>query len=79
VFFARQGKALTRSRTASDYQPGDLVSWRLTGSNLPHIGVVSTQIGALSRRPLIAHNIGAGTQIEDCLFAWPMTGWFRWA
>jgi uncharacterized protein YijF (DUF1287 family) len=79
VFFTRQGKALTRSRRASEYLPGDLVSWRLTGTNLPHIGVVSTQTSALTHQPLIAHNIGAGTQIEDCLFAWPMTGRFRWA
>jgi uncharacterized protein len=79
VFFTRQGKALRPSRAAGDYQPGDLVSWRLTGTNLPHIGVVSTRRDRSSGRPLIAHNIGAGTQIEDCLFAWPMTGRFRWA
>jgi uncharacterized protein len=79
VFFTRRGKALPASRNATDYLPGDLVSWRLTGTNLPHIGVVSTKRSAFSQRPLIAHNIGAGTQIEDCLFAWPITGWFRWA
>ena len=27
--------------------------------------------------PLVAHNIGAGTQEEPCLFDWPMQGWFR--
>jgi len=25
----------------------------------------------------VAHNIGAGTQIEPVLFSWPMNGWFR--
>lgn len=79
VFFTRRGKALKPSMDDRLYQPGDLVSWRLTGSNLPHIGVVSTRRALFDARPLIAHNIGAGTQIEDCLFDWPITGWFRWA
>ena len=29
--------------------------------------------------PLIIHNIGAGTQQEDRLFAWPITGHYRFA
>jgi uncharacterized protein YijF (DUF1287 family) len=28
-------------------------------------------------QPLVAHNIGAGTREEPCLFDWPMCGWFR--
>lgn len=79
VFFTRRGKALPLSKDDTLFQPGDLVSWRLSGSNLPHIGVVSTRRSRFDARPLIAHNIGAGTEIEDVLFAWPMTGWFRWA
>ena len=27
--------------------------------------------------PLIIHNIGSGTQEEDCLFAFPLTGHYR--
>ena len=49
------------------------VSWRLPG-NLPHIGIVSTKVGLVSRRPLLVHNIGAGSQLEDVLFAWPRQG-----
>jgi uncharacterized protein len=29
-------------------------------------------------RPLVIHNIGAGTQIEDILFAFPITGHYRY-
>jgi uncharacterized protein YijF (DUF1287 family) len=83
VFFARQGAALPVSRNASDYRPGDLVTWRLPG-NLPHIGLVSERraddaAGATHEaRPLILHNVGAGAQLEDVLFAWPVTGHYRY-
>jgi hypothetical protein len=30
-------------------------------------------------RYLVVHNIGAGTQIEDVLFAYTVTGHYRWA
>jgi uncharacterized protein len=75
TFFRRKGGSLNASRQAADYLLGDVVSWRLTGSGLPHIGVVTTRRRA--RAPLIAHNIGAGVQIEPVLFDWPVEGWFR--
>lgn len=77
TLFRRRGGAKTISRAAADYRPGDIVSWRLTGSGLPHIGVVTRK--RQGDQPLIAHNIGAGTQEEPCLFDWPMKGWFRFA
>ena len=75
TYFRRKGGAKTLSTVAADYRAGDIVSWRLSGGGLPHIGVVTrkTQGG----QPLIAHNIGAGTREEACLFDWPMSGWFR--
>lgn len=75
TYFKRKGGARTLSKVAADYLPGDIVSWRLTGGGLPHIGVVTRK--TRSRQPLIAHNIGAGTREEPCLFDWPMSGWFR--
>ena len=75
TLFKRRGGALTISSTAGDYKAGDIVSWRLTGNGLPHIGVVTRNTRA--GQPLIAHNIGAGTQEEPCLFSWPIKGWFR--
>lgn len=75
TFFTRAGAKLAKSDDRALYQPGDLVSWRIP---VPHIGVVSTRRDAGSGRPLMVHNIGAGSRIEDVLFAWPIQGWFRY-
>lgn len=75
TLFKRKGGAKLISDKAGDYLAGDVVSWRLTGSGLPHIGVVTRK--RQNGQPLIAHNIGAGTREEACLFSWPMSGWFR--
>lgn len=75
TFFTRKGAARAASGDPALYRAGDVVSWRLTGSGLPHIGIVTRR--SIQGEPLIAHNIGAGTQIERCLFAWPMKAWFR--
>ena len=75
TFFRRRGGARALSGRAADYHPGDVVSWRLSGTSLPHIGIVTRKIEG--QEPLVAHNIGAGTQIEPVLFAWPINGWFR--
>lgn len=75
TLFRRRGGAMTVSQSAADYHPGDIISWRLAGSGLPHIGVVTRR--RRGAQPLIAHNIGAGTREEPCLFDWPIRGWFR--
>ena len=77
VFLNRQGAALPVTRNADDYRPGDLVTWRL-GGRLPHIGIVTDRRSADDRRPLIAHNIGAGPKLEDMLFDFPVHGHFRY-
>ncbi len=77
TFFQRHGQALGVSQNATDYQPGDLVTWRLQG-RLPHIGIVSDKVAPGSQRPLIIHNVGAGPKEEDRLFAYPITGHFRY-
>lgn len=76
VFFSRYGISLPVSKKPSDYQPGDLVTWMLNG-NLPHIGIVSAQKSA-DGTPMIVHNIGAGPQHEDMLFAYKITGHYRY-
>jgi uncharacterized protein YijF (DUF1287 family) len=43
---------------------------------VPHIGLVSAQ--RRDGRPLIVHNIGAGTQREDVLFDHVVTGHYRY-
>ena len=76
-YFERSGKSLPLSRDPADFEAGDFVSWRLDGGQ-PHIGIVSDQRSADGLRPLIVHNIGAGTQLEDVLFEWKMSGHFRY-
>lgn len=76
TFFARRGAQLPVTRDAASYRPGNLVTWMLPG-NLPHIGVVSEQRSADGRRPMIVHNIGRGPQLEDMLFAYRITGHYR--
>jgi len=75
-FFERHGTIRPRSLVATDYEPGDLVTWMLPG-NLPHIGMVTDKAAPVTGRPLIVHNIGAGPTLEDMLFDYPITGHFR--
>lgn len=74
-FFAKHGKSLPVSENPDDYLPGDMVTWMLPG-NLPHIGFVSSS--KEEGVPLIIHNVGAGPQIEDFLFWFPITGHYRY-
>ncbi len=77
TFLARQGAELPATQEGGDYLPGDVVTYRLDGSWLPHVAVVSDRIGA-GGEPMIVHNIGAGTRLEDALFEWPPHRHFRW-
>jgi uncharacterized protein len=76
-FLQRAGAALPRSEGSSAFKAGDIVTWMLPG-NLPHIGVVSDREAGGASRPLIIHNIGAGPKEEDMLFAYPITGHYRY-
>jgi uncharacterized protein YijF (DUF1287 family) len=76
AFLRRAGAALAVGDAPDDYRAGDLVTWMLPG-NLPHIGIVADRRSPAGV-PLIVHNIGAGPQVEDVLFAWPITGHYRY-
>lgn len=78
TFFSRHGEVLETTDNPYEYQPGDLVTWRL-GGRLPHIGVVSTQKTTDGKRPLIVHNVGGGTMLEDVLFNYPIFGHYRYS
>lgn len=78
TYFTRAGAALQVSRNPHDYRPGDLVTWMLPG-NLPHIGIVSDRRVPGTETPLILHNIGRGPVEDDILFAFPITGHYRYA
>lgn len=80
TFFMRQGASIPVSSDLSGYAAGDVVTWNLRGASggwLPHIGVVTNRV-APSGRPLVVHNIGAGPKLEDVLFAWEVTGHYRY-
>src|SRR5438105_9086328 len=77
TFFQRQGKGLPITTNPNDYLPGDVVSWDLA-SGLDHIGIVSNAWSAPQNRYLMVHNIGMGTRTEDVLFAWKITGHYRY-
>lgn len=77
VFFSRNGQSLPISDNRTDYLPGDIVTWRLPG-NQPHIGIVTDQHSDATGNPMIVHNIGAGPRLEDMLFAYEITGHYRY-
>lgn len=76
IYFKRHGKSLAVSQDSSVYLPGDIVTWRLA-SGLPHVGLVADSKPGTGV-PLVLHNIGAGVQLEDNLFAHKITGHFRY-
>jgi len=77
TFFRRRGAELPVTADPRDYLPGDLVTWVLPG-NLTHIGIVTHLRSPDGARPLIAHNIGRGPELEDMLLRYRITGRYRW-
>ena len=75
TWFKRQGMALKVSDKPADYRAGDIVTWDL-GRGLTHIGIVSDRTSPAGV-PLVLHNIGRGTQEEDILFGFSITGHYR--
>lgn len=76
AFFERHGDVLPISNEARDYQPGDLVTWQIS-PKMPHIGIVVDVATDDPDRHMIVHNIGQGPKIDDLLFAFPITGHYR--
>lgn len=76
TWFGRHGEKLALTKEGSNFRPGDVVTWSIP-PQLPHIGIVSERRSAAGV-PLIIHNVGQGAREEDVLFAWPMTGHFRY-
>lgn len=78
TFFQRQGSSLPVRLDAKAFEPGDVVTWLIRGK-LTHIGVVTNlPVEGKPDHLLIIHNIGAGPQLEDALFRWPITGHYRY-
>jgi uncharacterized protein len=76
TYFQRKGYELPISTKPDDYQAGDIVPVLLP-ANLPHIMIVSDKTDPPTNTPLIIHNIGNGTQEENRLFEFKITGHYR--
>ena len=74
-FFGRMGWSLEVDSDAACYLPGDIVTC-LIGDDIPHIMIVSDR-RSRDGIPLVLHNVGAGTQEEDRLFSYNITGHHR--
>jgi uncharacterized protein len=77
TYFTRQQKSVQVTSSDEDYRPGDLVTWDL-GGGVDHIGIVTDMLSTPGGHCLIAHNVGAGTRVEDVLFSWKITGHYRY-
>jgi uncharacterized protein YijF (DUF1287 family) len=71
AYFAARGY-----RVRDAFRPGDIVVWKLPGSNLDHIGICSDRKNRRGE-PLIIHNVGRGAQEEDVLRAYTIVDHFR--
>lgn len=76
-YFKRRGKQLPVTREPADYQPGDIVAWRIPDGR-PHIGLVAPAPGSDPQRRQIIHNIGHGARQEDRLFDFEIIGHYRY-
>jgi uncharacterized protein YijF (DUF1287 family) len=48
------------------------------GGGIDHIGIVVNRKTVVSDRYEVVHNIGQGPKMEDVLFAWKITGHYRY-
>ncbi|VUD53731.1 hypothetical protein TDB9533_01893 [Thalassocella blandensis] len=77
TFFERKGTSLPITDNPTDYLAGDIVTWMLPG-NLPHIGIVVDEKNRGGLRRKVVHNIGRGPKMDDMLFAYDITGHYRY-
>ena len=77
TYFTRKSKSLSTVSGSENFLPGDVVTWDL-GGGVDHVGIVVNVWFKPTQRYLIVHNIGAGTRMEDVLFAWNITGHYRY-
>lgn len=76
TFFTRKGQSLAVTDKPSNYKPGDIVTWMLSG-NVPHIGIVVNKKNMWGTY-MVVHNVGRGQVLEDYLFEYPITGHYRY-
>lgn len=74
-YFQRSGYSLAITKNKDDYLPGDVVTCTVP-PNLAHLMIVSDR-KTPDGTPWVIHNIGRGTQEENRLFAFALTGHYR--
>jgi uncharacterized protein YijF (DUF1287 family) len=77
TYFSRKGESLATDGGSETFLPGDIVTWNL-GLGTEHVGMVVNVWNKPTQRYLIVHNIGGGAMMEDVLFAWKITGHYRY-
>lgn len=77
TFFERHHAAQPITRNPENYQPGDVIAWRLS-NGLLHMGVVINERSKDNQRYLIVHNMVDGTEKGDVLFVWKIVGHYRY-
>ncbi len=75
TYFKRSGWEIEAKDGVRTFQAGDLVTC-IVPPNLPHIMIVSDKSSPAGRR-LVLHNVGKGTQEEDRLADFRITGQYR--
>lgn len=78
AFFERVGASVPVGRGPDDYKAGDVVTWRLNGSE-PHIGIVVEERDPRTGYPMVVHNLGAGVRKEDMISIQQPVGQYRFA
>jgi uncharacterized protein YijF (DUF1287 family) len=78
TYFSRKGESLATDGGSETFLPGDIVTWDLQLGGTEHVGMVVNVWNKPTQRYLIVHNIGGGTMMEDVLFAWKITGHYRY-
>ena len=83
VFLARRGAGDARARqsrslAAGRCRPQELVAPGHARPGRAHIGIVSDAMAPAGGRRMVVHNIGAGTQVEDTIASYRITGRYRW-
>ena len=76
-FFSRNGEDIPVSKEATNYKPGDIVTWALSGGDT-HIGIVVPGPIGRDKHPWIVHNLNSGVKWENALFDHQIIGHYRY-
>ena len=77
VYFGRFGTEKPITTNPEDYEPGDIICWRLP-NGMTHIGMIINQKSSDGKRNEILHNIGQGQIAEDILFDFEIIGHYTY-